>query len=73
MNAPLRRVGVVVMVLFGLLFANLNWVQAYKADEYRTSDVQRPGPGRRVRARSAARSSMAGGSRSPEQGDRRTR
>jgi len=37
-NAPLRRVGVVVMVLFGLLFANLNWIQAYKADEYRTSD-----------------------------------
>ncbi|GAA4453135.1 D,D-transpeptidase PbpA [Phytohabitans houttuyneae] len=25
------------MVLFGLLFANLNWVQAYKADDYRTS------------------------------------
>ena len=38
MNAPLRRVGVVVLVLFGLLFANLNWVQAYKADEYRNSD-----------------------------------
>lgn len=38
MNAPLRRVGVVVMVLFGLLFLNLNWIQAYKADEYRTSD-----------------------------------
>ena len=38
MNAPLRRAGVVVMVLFGLLFANLNYVQAYKADEYRTSD-----------------------------------
>ncbi|GGM01782.1 MULTISPECIES: peptidoglycan D,D-transpeptidase FtsI family protein [Micromonospora] len=38
MNAPLRRVGVVAMVLFGLLFANLNWVQAYKADDYRTSD-----------------------------------
>ncbi|MFD6567573.1 peptidoglycan D,D-transpeptidase FtsI family protein [Micromonospora profundi] len=38
MNAPLRRVGVVVIVLFGLLFANLNWIQAYKADEYRTSD-----------------------------------
>jgi penicillin-binding protein A len=36
-NAPLRRVGVVVLVLFGLLFVNLNWVQAYKADEYRTS------------------------------------
>ncbi len=37
MNAPLRRVGVVILVLFGLLFANLNWVQAYKADEYRSS------------------------------------
>jgi peptidoglycan glycosyltransferase len=33
----LRKVGVVILVLFGLLFANLNWVQAYKADEYRTS------------------------------------
>lgn len=38
MNAPLRRVGIVAMILFGLLFANLNWVQAYKADEYRNSD-----------------------------------
>ncbi len=38
MNAPLRRAGVVIMVLFGLLFVNLNWVQAYKADDYRTSD-----------------------------------
>jgi peptidoglycan glycosyltransferase len=37
MNAPLRRVGVVVIVLFGLLFANLNWVQGYKGDEYRNS------------------------------------
>jgi peptidoglycan glycosyltransferase len=37
MNAPLRRVGVVVLVLFGLLFVNLNWVQAWKANEYRTS------------------------------------
>jgi peptidoglycan glycosyltransferase len=37
-NAPLRRVGVVVMVLFGLLFVNLNYVQALKADEYRNSD-----------------------------------
>jgi len=36
-NAPLRRVGVIILVMFGLLFANLNWVQAYKADEYRTS------------------------------------
>jgi len=37
-NAPLRRVGLVVIVLFGLLFANLNWIQAYKADDYRNSD-----------------------------------
>jgi peptidoglycan glycosyltransferase len=37
MNAPLRRVGVVVIVLFGLLFLNLNWVQAYKANAYRTN------------------------------------
>jgi peptidoglycan glycosyltransferase len=37
-NAPLRRAGVVVLVLFGLLFLNLNWVQAYKADAYRNSD-----------------------------------
>jgi peptidoglycan glycosyltransferase len=37
-NAPLRRVGVIVMIMFGLLFVNLNWVQAYKADEYRTSE-----------------------------------
>ncbi|GAA5176881.1 D,D-transpeptidase PbpA [Rugosimonospora acidiphila] len=36
MNAPLRRVGVVVLVLFGLLFLNLNWVQVYKANAYRT-------------------------------------
>jgi peptidoglycan glycosyltransferase len=37
MNAPLRRVGVVLVIMFGLLFANLNWVQAYRADEYRNS------------------------------------
>jgi peptidoglycan glycosyltransferase len=37
-NAPLRKAGVVILVLFGLLFANLNWVQGYKADEYRTSE-----------------------------------
>jgi peptidoglycan glycosyltransferase len=35
MNAPLRRVGVVVLVLFSLLFLNLNWVQVYKANAYR--------------------------------------
>jgi peptidoglycan glycosyltransferase len=36
-NAPLRRVGVVVLILFALLFANLNYRQAYKAEDYRTS------------------------------------
>ena len=38
MNAPLRRVGVVVLVLFALLFVNLNYRQAYKADDYRNND-----------------------------------
>jgi len=38
MNAPLRKAGVVTLVLFGLLFANLNWIQGYKADEYRNSE-----------------------------------
>lgn len=38
MNAPLRRVGVVVLVLFALLFVNLNWVQAYHAKDYANSD-----------------------------------
>jgi peptidoglycan glycosyltransferase len=37
-NAPLRRVGIVVLVLFALLFANLNYVQAYKADDYRNNE-----------------------------------
>ncbi|MEU4692099.1 penicillin-binding protein 2 [Actinoplanes sp. NPDC023714] len=41
MNAPLRRAGVVIIVLFGLIFANLNWVQVYKADDYRTHDFNR--------------------------------
>jgi peptidoglycan glycosyltransferase len=37
MNAPLRRVGVVVMVLFAMLFVNLNYRQVVKADDYRTN------------------------------------
>src|SRR5690606_12830090 len=36
-NAPLRRVGVVARIMFGLLFAHLNWGQAYRAGEYRNS------------------------------------
>jgi peptidoglycan glycosyltransferase len=35
MNAPLRRVAIAVFVLFGLLFANLNYVQVVKGDDYR--------------------------------------
>ncbi|MFI5913979.1 peptidoglycan D,D-transpeptidase FtsI family protein [Dactylosporangium sp. NPDC051541] len=37
MNAPLRRVGVAVMVLFAMLFLNLNYRQVVKADDYRTN------------------------------------
>jgi penicillin-binding protein A len=35
MNAPLRKAGLVMIVLFGLLFAQLNWITVIKADEYR--------------------------------------
>lgn len=38
MNGPLRRAGIVMMVLFGLLFANLNYVQVVKADQYRNDE-----------------------------------
>ncbi|MGH3734277.1 MAG: peptidoglycan D,D-transpeptidase FtsI family protein [Micromonosporaceae bacterium] len=38
MNAPLRRVAIAVMVLFGLLFVNLNYVQFYKGDYYRNHE-----------------------------------
>jgi peptidoglycan glycosyltransferase len=35
MNAPLRRVAIAVMLLFGLLLINVNYVQVVKADAYR--------------------------------------
>ena len=35
MNAPLRRIAIACMVLFGLLLINLNYVQVVKADSYR--------------------------------------
>lgn len=35
MNAPLRRVAIAVFVLFGLLFAQLNYVQFVQGDELR--------------------------------------
>lgn len=41
MNAPLRRVAVAVMVLFSLLFLNLNWVQVVKGAEYRTNSLNK--------------------------------
>jgi peptidoglycan glycosyltransferase len=37
MNAPLRRVGVVALVLVAMLFVNLNYRQVVKADDYRTN------------------------------------
>jgi len=36
MNAPLRKSGLVMLVLFGLLFAQLNWITVVKADQYRS-------------------------------------
>src|SRR5262245_23843681 len=38
MNAPLRKAGVVVILLFAMLFINLNWVQVYKADDYTSNE-----------------------------------
>ena len=35
MNAPLRRVAIACLLLFGLLFLNVNYVQVVKADSYR--------------------------------------
>jgi peptidoglycan glycosyltransferase len=37
-NAPVRRVAVAVLVLFGLLFVNLNYVQFVEADKLRRKD-----------------------------------
>ena len=71
MNAPLRRVGVVVLVLFGLLFANLNWVQALQGRRLPHQRLQRP----RVRSPSTSASAAvieAGGKAlAAEQGHRR--
>ncbi len=36
MNAPLRRVAVAVLALFGLLVANANYVQVFEGDKLRT-------------------------------------
>ncbi len=38
MNAPIRRVAVAVLVLFGLLFVNLNYVQVVQADKLRRNE-----------------------------------
>ena len=35
MNAPLRKAGLVLVVLFGLLFLQLNLIMVVRADEYR--------------------------------------
>ncbi len=41
MNAPVRRVAVAVLVLFALLFVNLNYVQFVEADKLRRNDGNR--------------------------------
>lgn len=41
MNAPLRRVAIAVFVLFGLLFANLTYVQFFKSEELKTNSLNR--------------------------------
>lgn len=38
MNAPLRRVAVACLLLFGLLLVNVNYVQVVKADAYRNDN-----------------------------------
>ncbi len=38
MNAPIRKVAVAVLVLFGLLFVNLNYVQVVQADKLRRNE-----------------------------------
>ena len=37
MNAPLRRLSIAVFVLFGLLLANINYLQIFKAESLRTN------------------------------------
>jgi peptidoglycan glycosyltransferase len=43
MNAPLRRVAAACLVLFGLLFINVNYVQVVKADSYRNDNRNQRG------------------------------
>jgi peptidoglycan glycosyltransferase len=43
MNAPLRRVAVACLVLFALLFINVNYVQVVKADSYRNDNRNQRG------------------------------
>lgn len=38
MNAPIRKVAIAVLVLFGLLFINLNYVQVVQADKLRRNE-----------------------------------
>lgn len=43
MNAPLRRVAVACLVLFGLLLINVNYVQVVKASDYRNDTRNKRG------------------------------
>jgi peptidoglycan glycosyltransferase len=43
MNGPLRRVAIACLVLFGLLFVNVNYVQVVKAEDYRNDNRNQRG------------------------------
>ena len=60
MNAPLRRAGVVMMVLFGLLFANLNWVQVVQGRRVPHRRRAQPGPRAAAGVRAPARQDHRG-------------
>jgi penicillin-binding protein A len=41
MSRPLRRVATIVLVLFAVLFVNVNYIQVLRAEEYRQRDATR--------------------------------
>ena len=43
MNAPLRRVAIACLLLFGLLLVNVNYVQVVKAEDYRNDNRNQRG------------------------------
>ncbi len=41
MTRPLRRVAIIILVLFAVLFVNVNYIQVLRAEEYRNRDATR--------------------------------